>query len=200
MDQSKVNDLYTALNNAESDGEVITLTDNMAFPVENDLTKGSSLLVRRAQIDLWSIFKEMMIDKPLFDVMVILGPMGVGKSWAGMYFLVKAIQEGRTVVFESVPQDLIWVFDAKGSRLIAGVANAVSCPELSSRSTVHIFDAKANGREPTSNAAMLVLFSSTNRSSYAQTERRNACVVCYPSTTEEEFHRYVEFFSIDDLP
>jgi hypothetical protein len=197
VDQSKVNDLYTALKNAKENCGIITLTGNMNFPVESDSSKGGSLLVRRAQIDLWTIYKEMLIDNSMFDVMLILGPMGVGKSWAGMYFLVQAIKEGRTVVFESVPQDLIWVFDAKGSRLIAGVANAVSCPELSSRSSVHIFDAKANGREPTSNAAMLVLFSSTNRSSYAQTECRNAYIACYPSTTEEEFLQYVEFFGID---
>ena len=192
-----MNDLYTALKNAKDDCEVITLTGNMNFPVESDISKGGSLIVRRAQIDLWTIYKEVLIDNSLFDVMLILGPMGVGKSWAGMYFLVKAIKEGYTVVFESVSQDLIWVFNAKGSRLIAGVANAVSCPELRSRSTVHIFDAKANGREPSASAAMLVVFSSTNRSSYAQTERRNAYIACYPSTTEEEFMQYVEFFGID---
>ena len=128
--------------------------------------------------------------------MLILGPAGVGKSWSGMYFLVQAIKLGMSVVFESVPRDLVFVFSRAGSRVFAGTANEMNCPELKSPSTIHIFDAKAGGREPNATSARIVVLSSTNRSSYAQTERRNIFMACYPSTSEDEFEKYVKSFNI----
>ena len=44
----------------------------------------------------------------------------------------------------------------------------------------------------------LLALSSTNRSSFAQTVRRNIYVACYPSVSMEEFQDHVECFGIDE--
>lgn len=116
-----------------------------------------------------------------------------------MYFLVRFVKNNQTVVFESAGQNLVWIFSSIGSRIITGPANMIKCPELQSKSTTRIFDAKAGSSafEPVQSAAKLVLFSSTNRNSYAQLERRVNFIAIYPSTTPDEFRRYVKMMNID---
>ena len=163
-----------------------------------DDKKGGTLLIRQAQIDLWEIFTRREAKE--YDAgMLVLGSPGTGKSWAGMYFLVRAIKNGRTVVFESVSQGLVWVFSDYGSRKFIRPANAIICPELESNSTLHIFDAKAGGNEPLATDAKLIVLSSTNMSSYAQTIRRPVYEAFYPSVTNHEFWQYVEFFGTNEL-
>ena len=190
----RANDLYAALLCAEEDPSgFITLSGGLSFPVENDAVAGGCILVRQAQKDLWKIFTELLPSNS--KGMLILGPSGIGKSWAAMFFLVRLIKDSRTVVYESAVQGMVWIFSKTGSRIIDGPAKVSNCPELLLKSTIHIFDGKAY--EPFASAAMLVLFSSTNRASYAQSERIVSYRAFYPSTTPDEFRRYVEMMKID---
>lgn len=97
------------------------------------------LLIRKVHRELWDLFKEQVLDSPNFYGMLCLGPPGIGKSWAGMYFLIQAIQLGRTVVFESEYRKAVWVFSSSGSRKFD--IGSGTCAELDSKSTIHIFDA-----------------------------------------------------------
>jgi hypothetical protein len=113
-----------------------------------------------------------------------------------MFFLIQAIQRNCTVVFESVPQNAMWVFSRTGSRRFFTADG--TCEELLSKSTIHIFDAKAGGREPVESHARLLLLSSTNDTSYKQTARGNVMTMGYPSTTEHEFYAYAKVLGVDD--
>jgi len=193
------NDLYAALLGAEEDpgGGFITLSGGVSFPVEYDAVAGGCLLVRQAQKDLWKIFSELLPGNS--KGMLILGPSGIGKSWAAMFFLVRLIKDSQTVVFESAGQRIVWILSKTGSRIIRGPADVLNCPELLLKSTTHIFDGKAGAHayEPSASAAKLALFSSTNRVSYAQSERIVNYHAFYPSTTPDEFRRYVEMMKVD---
>ena len=192
------NDLYTALLCADEDPSgFITLSGGLSFPVEDNAVAGGCLLVRQAQKDLWKIFTELLPGNS--KGMLILGPSGIGKSWAAMFFLVRLIKDSQTVVFESAGLGAVWIFSKTGSRIIDGPATRLNCPELLLKSTTHIFDgiAGVHAYEPFATAAKLVLFSSTNRVSYAQLERILSYIAFYPSTTPDEFRRYVEIMKID---
>jgi hypothetical protein len=117
-----------------------------------------------------------------------------------MYCLIHLLKGGMTVVFESAIQGCFWVFEESGSYMKGSVANIISCPELNSHDTVHIFDAKAGAtREPVETPAILIVTSSTNDVSYKQTARRARIhpICVYPSTTTEEFYHYVSVFKIN---
>jgi hypothetical protein len=116
-----------------------------------------------------------------------------------MFFLHKLIKAGITVVYESRVREMIWVFKENGSEFFTGTANEISCPDLRSRETVHIFDCRAGPetRQPVSSAAKLILFSSTNINSYKQTIRDQPLdPFVIPSTTEEEFFMYASRLGI----
>lgn len=115
-----------------------------------------------------------------------------------MYFTLMAIKKGYTVVYESVDQNISWVLSKNGSRVIGKRLQPEDAPELRSKQTLHIFDAKAgqNSYEITRvvDGAKQILFSSTNRNSYAQFIRGNVFVALLPSTSKEEFDKYVSLF------
>ena len=72
------------------------------------------------------------------------------------------------MVYENAMAGEFYVFKDGGSYSAPGPAYKLSCPELSSSSTVHIFDCKAgnSAREPMSSSAKLIVTSSTNSSGY----------------------------------
>lgn len=117
-----------------------------------------------------------------------------------MYCLIQLLKMGRTAVFESAIRGYFWVFKEGGkSYCLEGIANDMSCPELLSKDTVHIFDGKAGAsREPVLSLARLILISSTNEESYKQTTRRtNAYPLClYPSATDDDFYHSATIFGI----
>ena len=111
------------------------------------------------------------------------------------------LEMGITVVYESVLQECYFVLKKGGSTKHSGKARTIVCPELDSPKTVHLFDAKAgtNSYEPVQSAAQLVVFASTNTSSYKQTQRGgdNVLKVLYPSTSNDDFNRYAKCLDID---
>ena len=121
-----------------------------------------------------------------------------------MYFLIMAIKKGYTVVYESVELNKSWVFSKNGSRVISKrKINDQDDPELKSKQTVHIFDATAGnnsyGITRIVNGAKQVVFSSTNRASYAQFIRNYDVFEAFlPSTSKEEFNRYVSLFGVSN--
>ena len=194
-----VDDLYEALLDAKEVDGIIRLPGNVLFPVEledGSQNYGSTLIVRQAQRDLWKLFEEYVLNENVHRSMLCLGPPGIGKSWAGMFFLIQAIQRNCTVVFESAAQKTMWVFSRTGSRTFFAADG--TCEELRSKSTIHIFDAKAGGREPVQSKARLILLSSTNDTSYKQTAREKVMVMGYPSTTEHEFYGYAKVLGVDN--
>jgi len=113
-----------------------------------------------------------------------------------MYFLVKSLQMGLTVVYENVQQETTWVFAKTGSRKLEG--NLAFIPELNSTKTIHIFDAKAaSSREmrTVTGGAYQVAFSSTNIVSYKQLIRNSDLYVAlFPSLSIDEFLRFGTLF------
>ena len=115
-----------------------------------------------------------------------------------------AIKKGYTVVYESVELNKSWVFSKNGSRVISKRRiNDQDDPELKSEQTIHIFDAKAGensyGITSIVNGAKQVVFSSTNRASYAQFIRNYDVFEAFlPSTSKEEFNRYVSLFGVSN--
>lgn len=110
-----------------------------------------------------------------------------------------AIKKGHTIVYENVQLNTSWVFSKNGSRVIRRKLELYLAPELLSKETIHIFDAKAG---PSTyeitlvHGATQVVFSSTNRSSYAQFIRGSTYVAFLPSTSKEEFLQYVSLFGV----
>ena len=113
-----------------------------------------------------------------------------------MRVLYELVNLKRTVVFQSIPQNKIWIFRSDGNCRMERNVKDVS--ELDSRETFHLFDAKAGrSEEPIESYASLIEFSSTNLSSYKQTDRRiNVLKVLYPSTSYEEFEKYADKFNV----
>ncbi len=115
-----------------------------------------------------------------------------------MYFLVKSLQSGYTVVYESVDKEATWVFSVDGSRHIGHKISPDEVPEFKNKTTVHLFDAKAGDNSyairSVDNGAHQIVFSSTNVSSYKQFKRTRCYVAGFPSTNENEFMRYVDLF------
>ena len=114
-----------------------------------------------------------------------------------MYFLVKAVQLGLNVVYESVEQRKTYVFSPTNSRIIEKKIEIADVPELKSTNTLHLFDAKtgkdAYGITRVVGGAYQILFSSTNLDIYRQFIRNSDVFpVIFPSTTEEEFNFYAK--------
>ena len=112
-----------------------------------------------------------------------------------MYFLWYFVNQGQTVVFESVPKKATYVYRADGScRKIRGHADDTVCPELDDENTIHLFDAKAGNDcyEPVHSKAFLMIFSSPNRHSYAQHERESVSTIGVPSYGDEEIVKAVK--------
>ena len=105
-----------------------------------------------------------------------------------------SLKQGYTVVYENVQQGKTWVLSENGSRVIGQRLEPYLVPELNSKQTVHLFDAKAgiNSYEIklVVGGAKQVVFSSANRNSYAQFCRGPVFVACLPSTSEKEFYRF----------
>ena len=117
-----------------------------------------------------------------------------------MYFLAKFIQEGRTVVYESILSNCYWVFSSKNSRLCPGRVSQATCPEVNFTDTVFIFDTKAGSREEASECAAITLFlSSTNLNNYKQSERMNYIKYTFPSTTPAEFEEYRVLLKVSEI-
>jgi putative ribosome biogenesis GTPase RsgA len=69
--------LYDSLKSAVISESKVTI-EKHKFPVETDETLGSTILLRKAHIDLWIIFQSQILSHNL-RVMFIMGPSGVGK-------------------------------------------------------------------------------------------------------------------------
>lgn len=118
-----------------------------------------------------------------------------------MFFLIQAIKKGHTVVYESVQLRTSWVFSKSGSRIINKRLEIQDALELRSEQTIHLFDAKAgaDSYEITRviDGAKQVVFSSTNMNSYTQFLRSHGIFqVILPSTSQEEFEKYVALFGV----
>jgi hypothetical protein len=71
--------LYVSLKTAVVSETKVTM-ENEKFPVESDdKLLGGTLLLRKANKDLWRIFENEMLNNNTTTVMFIMGPSGVGK-------------------------------------------------------------------------------------------------------------------------
>jgi hypothetical protein len=108
--------------------------------------------------------------------------------------------KGRTVVYEIVEEDTVFIITSDG--VVRRGEGAAKIPYLNDENTVHIFDAKATetgAREPAMSDAFLVEFSSENSASFEQTSRRPAVVrYCIPSYTLEELLTVHEYFGVSE--
>jgi hypothetical protein len=116
-----------------------------------------------------------------------------------MRILCELIKMNKTVVFESIPRDKVWIFKSDGSCRIKNSIRNVD--ELNDPETFHLYDAKAGlNKEPAESFATLIEFSSTNVQSYKQTDRRvDLMKILYPSTSREEFDNYANIFGVSTV-
>ncbi len=108
------------------------------------------------------------------------------------------LKRGYTVVYESVDMEATWVFNKDGSRIIERKISTEDVPELHSKQTVHLFDAKVGENSYSIRAVVAgahqIVFSSTHVSNYKQFKRTKCYIAGFPSTDESEFMRYVDLF------
>lgn len=110
------------------------------------------------------------------------------------------LRKGRTVVYEVVEEDAIFILTPDGA--VRRGEGAAKISYMIDKNTVHIFDAKATkagAREPVMSNAFLVEFSSENSASFEQTSRRPAVVrYCIPSYSLEELLTVKEYFGVSE--
>jgi hypothetical protein len=112
-----------------------------------------------------------------------------------MYFLIKSLKLGKTVVFESVLQRQTWILGKDCSRMIEKIIELRDAPpELKSTNTVHLFDASAGANSypitRIEGGAFQVVFSSTNIISFKQFYRcSDVYIALLPSLQKKEFFR-----------
>lgn len=109
------------------------------------------------------------------------------------------VYDGKTVVYETCEQNLVYVIRPDGSvTLLQGSASIANVSELNVETTIHIFDANTrSNREPARSLAFLIVTSSRNYTSYAQTSRRvDIKKFCIPSYTCTELLRYNDLFEV----
>jgi len=96
------------LQSEEKDG-IVKLKDSQGKSLKFPIEKHDTLIVRKADRHLWTLFSKAMLDgesinKVVYNGMVVLGPEGIGKTWCSMYFLIMAIKKGYTT-----PQQVLGV-------------------------------------------------------------------------------------------
>jgi hypothetical protein len=105
-------------------------------------------------------------------------------------------------VYETCEQGVVYVVRPDGSvSLLQGSATIANVPELNVETTIHLFDAKAlSNREPAKTLAFLIVTSSRNYRSYAQTSRRVDTIkkCCIPSYTCIELLHYRQLFNVPE--
>jgi len=188
---------------------MMKLRSGCSFPVEGvasvegqkDPVGGNVLFHRRCNDDLLEIFEHHRLGlsgSRQRQGMIVIGRPGDGKSWAAMHFLWHYIQLGKTVVYDNVERDLVWVFRSDGVCRVERSTSAIA--ELAYSAAIHIHDAKAgqNQREPSVGRAAALLLSSSNRSSHAQFERTIVNKYGFTPPTDEEFYRIVRELVIDE--
>jgi hypothetical protein len=122
------------------------------------------------------------------------------QSWCALFLVWHMLWKGRTVVYEIVEEDAVFIITSDG--VVRRGEGAAKIPYLNDENTVHIFDAKATetgAREPAMSDAFLVEFSSENSASFEQTSRRPAVVrYCIPSYTLGELLTVHEYFGVSE--
>ncbi len=81
---AELHELFNAFLKAEEKDGMIKLKDSKGAPLNFIIEKEDTLIVRKADRHLWTLFSKVMLDgEPLYNVnyrgMVILGPEGIGK-------------------------------------------------------------------------------------------------------------------------
>lgn len=118
-----------------------------------------------------------------------------------MRVLIGLIQAKKTVVSQNAELKVTWIFRSDGTCSL--IDNLKPVEELQGREAFYMFDTKVGQvEEPPRRNSKLLLFSSTNQSSYKQTMRRSDVeLLLFPSTTKAQFERFGKIFqlSMEDI-
>ena len=125
-----------------------------------------SLYIRKAYKDIEKLL-EILSEEKQPDTLII-GTPGVGKSFFAVYMLCKALQAGKTVIFNCAARNTIYVFDSNESQ----VTVYRECPPpltLLEPSTLYMYDAGTK-LEPVFDwhSSRLIVFSSPSRENCAR--------------------------------
>jgi hypothetical protein len=127
------------------------------------------LYVRPCYNDLWRLVLRAIETKPGRGV-VFSGNPGIGKSWLLNYFLIKLLQDKKTVVFQQAKYNQSWIFDwdNKSVTYVAetNVHNEKLSALLSNKKTVRLFDPMEGA--PTFTPAFTIMSSSPNPRNYKE--------------------------------
>ena len=157
----------------------------------------SELFIRPCNKNIYEMVRKRLNGTPERGV-VITGNPGIGKSWSLCYFLMELAKEEkpRTVVFESVALDKMWVFRSDGTTsVIDGPRTQTHPPEFDDPHTVYLFDTAGDApREPLQVNAYTVVASSPNRANYKQFHKRVRSKIYLPCWSLDELKCVLEFF------
>eukprot|EP01122_Echinamoeba_exundans_P015664 TRINITY_DN754_c0_g2_i1.p1 TRINITY_DN754_c0_g2~~TRINITY_DN754_c0_g2_i1.p1 ORF type:complete len:616 (-),score=103.63 TRINITY_DN754_c0_g2_i1:292-2139(-) len=147
----------------------------------------SALVLRQCGRRLYELFKAIPIPSRRA---IIIGTPGIGKSWLSNYFLYRASQEGREVVFEHVGRRVAWCFRNDGTvETLRNVGDRRYLEAVQREGVLYLFD--AGGGSPSEPLTTewrpsdpdTVVFASPNKKHYNQFSKSNTYEFFYPPWT-----------------
>ena len=146
--------------------------------------KYKSIYIREAYKDLHDIIWKR--DQHV----VVVGNPGIGKSFFAVYELYKALEEHKTVVFQSVPARKTYLFRPDDGAEELPFPNA---PTLSGMGpTLLLYDAGTKSEPQFSNICdRIIVFSSPCESSYRDLLKEGAALLCMPTWSCRELKHCV---------
>ena len=141
--------------------------------------KYNSLYIRQAYTDLHDIIWSTELN------VVVVGSPGTGKSFFAVYELYRALQEGKTVVFQSVPARRMYLFRPGAAVEEFPYPNG---PTLSKTGqTLLLYDAGTRSDPRYSTICdRIIIFSSPCEASYRDLCKEGALMLCMPTWSWEE--------------
>jgi len=147
---SDVAGLYKAIKDAKLDKitGLISLDKGYDWPTSTET--GMQLVVRDCYEEMFKLARSLV--KPLGGGGVVFtGNPGIGKSWFLNFALWKLLQEEKTVLFESVSQNRLWLFKDGSAELAQTTADIerLRNSERENNKAWYLFDPSGNSpREP----------------------------------------------------
>lgn len=149
------------------------------------------MLIRRSYSDLFSILMTLAatLKSTPFAGCVLTGNPGIGKSYFLSYMFWHFAKQGKTIVFESLANNDMWLFLPDGTVSLHDRSPQNRPNALNSRSTLYLFDPFGKETtEPIGCSAFTIVASSPNPIHYFGFQKQNGCdtTLYMPCWSEEE--------------
>lgn len=155
--------------------------------------KGMQLFVRECYPRMFALATD--IAKQNGGGLVFTGNPGIGKSWFLNYALWKLLQDNKTVLFESVSKNTLWLFK-DGKVEMTKPDEATKRSELydavkSDQDAWYLFDPGEIAKEPIEIAPFTIVSASPNPKHYKKLEKLTANKYYVPCWSWEELEKHL---------